>query len=149
MAWDYDSLIAHLESKYATAESRTSTSRFNWNNADSHWDAGDDHLAIQDLLTAVDYNNKAIEELLAQGFYGWPGDRHALLNALNRSKACPFIDEAPTSEVTMGGILSAMITATFGDLQTFVGLVDAYRVALWNEPFNAEFYAALARGFTP
>ena len=53
------------------------------------------------------------------------------------------------AEVTMDAILSAMITADFAQLQTFVGLVDAYRVALWNEPFNAEYYAALARGFMP
>lgn len=51
--------------------------------------------------------------------------------------------------VTMDAILSCMITATFSQLQTFVGLVDAYRVALWNEPFNSEYYAALARGFMP
>lgn len=52
-------------------------------------------------------------------------------------------------EVTMDAILSAMVTATFEQLQYFIGLVDAYRVAVWNEPFNAEFYSALARGFTP
>lgn len=51
--------------------------------------------------------------------------------------------------VDMDAILSAMITADFDQLQKFTGLIDAYRVALWNEPFNADFYAALARGFTP
>jgi len=49
----------------------------------------------------------------------------------------------------MDAILTAMITADFSQLQKFTGLSDAYRVALWNEPFNAEFYAALARGFMP
>lgn len=49
--------------------------------------------------------------------------------------------------VTMDAILSAMITASFDELQKFIGLVDAYRVAVWNAPFNADFYAALARGF--
>jgi len=49
--------------------------------------------------------------------------------------------------VNMDSILSAMITATFEQLQKFIGIEDAYRVALWNAPFNAEFYAALARGF--
>jgi len=53
------------------------------------------------------------------------------------------------AEVTMDAILTAMITADFSQLQKFTGLSDAYRVALWNEPFNAEFYAALARGFMP
>lgn len=50
-------------------------------------------------------------------------------------------------EVTMDSILSVMTTASFAQLQKFIGLEDAYRVALWNAPFNAEFYAALARGF--
>jgi len=49
--------------------------------------------------------------------------------------------------VDMDGILTAMITAEFTELQKFIGLVDAYRVAIWNAPFNAEFYGALARGF--
>ena len=58
-------------------------------------------------------------------------------------------DNWPTNgaEVTMDTILSAMVGANFEQLQYFIGLVDAYRVALWNAPFNAEFYAALARGF--
>jgi len=49
--------------------------------------------------------------------------------------------------VTMDDILNSMLSAEFDELQKFVGLVDAYRVAIWNAPFNADFYAALARGF--
>lgn len=48
---------------------------------------------------------------------------------------------------TMDDILNAMLGATFVQLEKFIGIEDAYRVALWNAPFNAEFYAALARGF--
>lgn len=48
---------------------------------------------------------------------------------------------------TMDDILTAMTGASFNQLQKFIGLVDAYRVAVWNAPFNAEFYGALARGF--
>jgi hypothetical protein len=51
-------------------------------------------------------------------------------------------------EVTMDAILTAMVTSDFDELQKFIGLVDAYRVAIWNAPFNAEFYGALARGFS-
>lgn len=50
-------------------------------------------------------------------------------------------------EVNMDAILNAMLGADFTELQKFIGLVDAYRVAIWNAPFNAEFYGALARGF--
>lgn len=57
------------------------------------------------------------------------------------------MDEGLGGDVTMDSILSAMISADYQQLQKFVGLVDAYRMAIWNQPFNAEFYAALARGF--
>lgn len=49
---------------------------------------------------------------------------------------------------TMDDIINAMLTATDSQYTSFIGIVDAYRVALWNAPFNADFYAALARGFT-
>lgn len=51
------------------------------------------------------------------------------------------------AEVTMDAIVNAMFTASFNQLQKFIGLVDAYRMALWNAPFNAEWYASIARGF--
>lgn len=49
--------------------------------------------------------------------------------------------------VDMDSILTAMLTADFSQLEKFIGLVDAYRIALWNAPFNADMYAALGRGF--
>jgi len=48
---------------------------------------------------------------------------------------------------TMDDILTEMLSADFGQLQKFIGITDAYRMAIWNAPFNADFYAALARGF--
>lgn len=51
------------------------------------------------------------------------------------------------AEVTMDALLNAMLAASFDELQKFIGLVDAYRVSIWNAPFNADFYGALARGF--
>jgi hypothetical protein len=57
------------------------------------------------------------------------------------------VDALTPGAVDMDAILNAMLSASFGNLQQFIGLVDAYRVALWNAPFNVDFYAALARGF--
>jgi len=59
-------------------------------------------------------------------------------------------DNWPTgaAEITMDDILSAMVTATDSQLMNFIGLVDAFRQSLWNKSFNAEYFAALARGFT-
>ena len=56
--------------------------------------------------------------------------------------------EAPPAEVTMDAILAAMVTATIEELTDFIGYEDAYRQAIWNRPFNVEYFAALARGWT-
>lgn len=55
--------------------------------------------------------------------------------------------EAPGGGVTLDDIINEMLSATFEQLEKFIGIVDAYRIALWNAPFNADFYGALARGF--
>lgn len=57
------------------------------------------------------------------------------------------ISNIPESEVTMDSILSVMVTAEQSQLRNFIGLVDAYRQSLWNKEFNAEYFAAIARGF--
>lgn len=56
------------------------------------------------------------------------------------------IEEA--NGVNMASILLAMLAAKQPELMSFVGIVDAYRQSIWNQPFNQEYYAALARGFT-
>ena len=147
MATGYDALIAELDSKYQTAQGYTSAARGYLQHAQAHWDIGQDHEAIDALIDAIFEHNQTCEKIMYQGFYGWPGNGLALTDALDRDKACPFITAAPPSEVTMDDVLSAMITATSEQLEKFIGLVDAYRVSLWSEPFNIDFYAALARGF--
>lgn len=81
-----------------------------------------------------------------QGFYWMIGRSYlnheeALLNWMTLG------EQQFGGSVDMDSILNAMLAAKFDELQKFIGLVDAYRVALWNAPFNADFYAALARGF--
>jgi hypothetical protein len=49
--------------------------------------------------------------------------------------------------VTMGDILAEMLSATFDELTSFMGITQAYKVAVWDAPFNEAYYAALARGF--
>jgi len=49
--------------------------------------------------------------------------------------------------VTMDDILNEMLSATFEQLTSFMGITQAYKVAVWDAPYNEEFYAALARGF--
>lgn len=47
----------------------------------------------------------------------------------------------------MAAILSAMLAATPDELTNFIGIEQAYMAAMWNAPYNGEYYAALARGF--
>lgn len=49
--------------------------------------------------------------------------------------------------VNMGAILSAMLAATTSELTSFIGIEQAYMAAMWNAPYNADYYAALARGW--
>lgn len=56
-------------------------------------------------------------------------------------------DNIGGGEVTMDHILTAMMSATAGQITEFMGITQAYKVAVWDAPFNEEFYAALARGF--
>jgi len=82
----------------------------------------------------------------ALGDYSSTTYTYHLYNCLKRSWEYT-IKDPPEAEVTMDAILSVMVTATDSQLMNFIGLVDAYRQSLWNKDFNAEYFAALARGF--
>lgn len=47
----------------------------------------------------------------------------------------------------MDGLLNTMLTAKADQITEFVGIEQAYMAAIWNAPYNHEYYAALARGF--
>lgn len=81
-----------------------------------------------------------IRDYIGTGSDCYKYTEHATLNWIN--------DNWPSGvDVTMDAILNAMLKSDFDQLQKFIGIADAYRVAIWNAPFNADFYAALARGF--
>jgi len=71
----------------------------------------------------------------------------ALKRIIQKCDAMQAQIDAMGGGVTMDAMLNAMLSATFAELTKFVGLTEAYNVAVWNAPFNADFYAALARGF--
>jgi len=56
-------------------------------------------------------------------------------------------DNIGGGDVTMASILTAMLAATPEEITQFMGITQAYKVAVWDAPYNEEFYAALARGF--
>lgn len=108
--------------------------------ANLHWTLNQDHLAIQDLISCIGAVRQAIFDLMAKDSHMNP--TYASMWLLKYLK-----DHAGTP--AMGDILTAMLAAKFDELQTFIGIEDAYRSALWDQPFNAQFYAALANGFRP
>ena len=94
---------------------------------------------------AVAFDNMCVHTQNIRSYFmgGSPNIYSAMYNAMH------WIDVnwPDGAEVNMDAILNAMLASDFDNLQKFIGIVDAYRVSLWNAPFNADFYAALARGF--
>ena len=68
-----------------------------------------------------------------------PGRLLQILDYLN--------DNIGGNGITMDDILNEMMSATPEQITKFMGITQAYKVAVWDAPFNEEFYAALARGF--
>lgn len=147
MAYSYDSLITVLWDRYDEANVHRAEIFTKRDQALYDWNAADDHKAIRHLIEGLDACGSYAVDMLARGFYGYDGSDYALLCALDRSFANEFITEAPEFELTMSAILSRMVSASFSEFQAFIGYIDGYRVALWNKPFNSDYYAALARGF--
>lgn len=148
MAWSYEALVAELHERYNYANLYRGKLNTEISAAQFDWTAGDDHACLADVIDALEATRDAIGNLLAKSYYGYDGATYLLPTMLDTDMGCPFITEAPSPEITMSDIVNAMLSADFNELQNFIGIVDAYRVALWNNPFNAEFYAAIARGFT-
>lgn len=116
--------------------------------ADSLQSAGD-NIAVLNWSGAANSLYAAHNQLeYAAGYMGYnPGSWNGLDD--NFDSIFSLIDDNWPSDgaVTMDAIVSAMLGANESQYTYFVGLIDAYRSALWDAPFNAEFYAALARGF--
>jgi hypothetical protein len=60
---------------------------------------------------------------------------------------CNYLESLIGGGGNMDSILTSMLSATPEQLTKFIGIVDAYRQAIWDAPFNEDFYAALANGF--
>jgi hypothetical protein len=92
------------------------------------------------LIDAADNLSALVCEML-YGAYWYEPSHWADYRWLELDMADPPID------VTMESILSAMLDADPSEVLYFIGLVDAYRQSVWNQPFNKDYYASLARGF--
>ena len=146
MGMSYDDVVDDLYNSYLDAQAAQGQLGLNWYYADDYFPA-DKTNALSHVIQGMYRTLEFMAAVLSLDDYGYPENNYGLITALDRSLANEFITEAPAADVTMSNILSAMVSADFTEFQTFIGFIDGYRVALWNEPFNAEYYAALARGF--
>lgn len=138
--WYVDLLIA----KYIDARTANTNFQTYRNDAQSYYNIGNDHAALGSLLTACSYAWQALNFIIGYTGTTWP--YYAIANVLIRGfeQTYEFTTQLP---LCMAQLINAMLPAKFDELQYFIGIEDAYRMALWNAPFNANFYAALARGF--
>jgi len=90
------------------------------------------------------YQMSTDQTTMAAVFYG---GTYTFRNRLNVCLADLDSRISGIGGVTMASILDALLSATFEELQMFMGITDAYKSAIWDAPFNEDFYAALARGF--
>ena len=101
------------------------------------WTGGDDHGAIQLLISAVQFT---IDGAAYAGYGYSPFDNEG-------PWAYYFTNCIEGGTITMADVINVMESASNDELKTFIGLVDAYRISLWNKPFESDFFASIARGF--
>lgn len=124
--------FSNFADAYAYLNTRWSIARGFQQDAYDYADAGQWEWAIKSTLSAFDNLLENLNYGIESSVYG---------------ECLYWAAQADGVDIDMDAIINAMLSASFDQLQKFIGLVDAYRVAIWNAPFNAEFYAGLARGF--
>ncbi len=147
MGWTYDQLISKLTSNYGLARSHHLSMNTEITQAWADWYVPDDHACLYDVLQCLEQARDCFVDILSKSYYDWNGSTFALMDALDREHACPFITECAPDPLTMEAILNTMLTADPYQVEYFVGLVDAYRQSIWGKTFNSEFFTALAQGF--
>ncbi len=137
----YSSARNWVQSQYVTAMNTFDVAMAQITDAWTDWYVPNDHAALAHALNAI-------TSAVWIGYRDTTGHADMTDNFAN-VWLFDYIYPKLAGAIDMDDILSAMVAADYDELQYFVGLTDAYKVAIWNQPFNAEFYAALARGFTP
>ncbi len=142
MAWaNWNAAYTYMFGEYSNAADYNTTAWQKIGNAQGHtYDVTDPDTksALQDLVDACNRLYFGIESLI--GYKAGEVPAYTPLWMMKNT-------QESAGGITMDDILNNMLSASFEQLQKFIGIEDAYRVALWNAPFNSEFYSALARGF--
>ena len=143
MAHQYD----NFNSAYNALSTAWTTAKtyHGWANTDitwaaTRWSEGNDHAAIYFTFSGLQDVWFCLRYLadFAEASYGYS---HLMESIYWANK------DIPAADFTMDTLIQTMLVADPNQVEYFVGLVDAYRMSIWNRPFNQEFFAALGRGF--
>lgn len=144
MPYTFEQLIAELHTGFGNSYSHLLDGITYGQSAGEYLFLEDYPNAILYTLLASDSVGAAVEDIILRGDYGYGDPTYLIPTALDPAMAFPELGD---NDLTMGRILSVMLQADPSEVLYFIGLVDAYRQSVWNQPFNKEYYAALARGF--
>lgn len=137
---NFDDAYNALRSGFTSGIAKFWDATDSWFDIQAHWQAGEDHAAIYDIMIWMTFMKGCINDVWN---FSW--------NNPDKSRTLESIYWAHTDidipELNMASIIIAMYGATPSEFKDFIGIEDAYRQALWNMPFNREYYAELARGF--
>ena len=150
MAWTYDQLIAEMHTRHSHGQTELWWGRTDYNSAQADWGAGDDHACLDHLLDAWYHTNQAVEDALAEGFYGYNGGTNILPTALDSAMACEFIRECPPADpfvLTMSEILDALWDAQPHQCLLFIPMIDAMRGAIQEKTVTQNWMSNALRRF--
>jgi len=143
MATMFQQYADGLYDSYELADADNETGKYYNDTAMNDWLSFDTRACLFHIMDAIDGVQAAVTQVISR--YSTTGSEYRLYRCLKLSWEYTIKD--PPEGLTMDSLLSVMVAATDSELMNFIGLVDAYRQSLWNKEFNAEYFAALARGF--
>ena len=137
MAEPYDTLRFNIVSRFTDMYS-------NWNGLVTEcYDLRNDLQTDGNPASYIGCNNMAIDMGAVRN--NWGAGSSTLQGRL--LSMFDYLNDGIGGDVDMAAILTAMLAATPEEITQFMGITQAYKVAVWDAPYNEEFYAALARGF--
>jgi len=103
---------------------------------------GDDSVALNYSIQSTAHLVAVMEYLMDKN-YPW-GQEYSIVNFLDLKTA-----GGEEYELTMEKLLATMMTADSDDVWVFMGTLDAYKHAIWDVPYDQQFFANLSRMFKP
>jgi len=136
----FSSAFSSLQSHWTQGKDNFSLAVSEHTAALAAWTAGNDHEAIRLLCNTAYYDTYALR-CIAQ-YDEAANDQSELMESLYWGGQVP-----PSYVLTMLKLIAVMSVAMPDEIMTFICLEDAYRAALWDRPYNPEYFATMVRAF--